>query len=426
MEEIRHEVMVNYLFQQQTANVWLGDDVGRSEGVLVRKTRSEYLACPPELLSTTFATGCIALNVPCALTINSRVIKTLLAWSPDAMDVPLRNGQRVQILRSLIDLPRARKAQCAAFIAANGLLVVWDDGEFPLKGRFLLAVLTSNLPDTTNLVARGKAIESEIMDLVWNTKDVEAEEVVELDDDNEKKPPRVVALEVDEESGEEVHAERKTHMLNAILVALTLFLIAVMLGAGFRQIAIEISVDHNWIRLAFLALTPVQIFFTLVRFLKWWCTRGSLTAGIQFFAQVIVGCLAQCFGPVKQMKENSRFYSAMLPARLKTHQLPHVTVQCPVYKEGLESVIAPTIKSIKQAISTYELQGGSANMFVNDDGLQIIPEEEKKARIDFYSDNGIGWTARPKHNSEGFVRRGKFKKVGCDLVQIFMNEAHPF
>jgi hypothetical protein len=35
-------------------------------------------------------------------------------------------------------------------------------------------------------------------------------------------------------------------------------------------------------------------------------------------------------------------------------------------QEGLSGVITPTVKSIKQAISTYELQGGSANMFIND------------------------------------------------------------
>lgn len=40
----------------------------------------------------------------------------------------------------------------------------------------------------------------------------------------------------------------------------------------------------------------------------------------------------------------------------------------PVYKEGLCGVIEPTVRSIKQAITTYELQGGSANLFVNDDG----------------------------------------------------------
>jgi hypothetical protein len=84
-----------------------------------------------------------------------------------------------------------------------------------------------------------------------------------------------------------------------------------------------------------------------------------------------------------------------------------------VYKEGLSSVIAPTIKSVKQAISTYELQGGSANMFINDDGLQLVSDEEREQRIEFYADHSIGWVARPKHdpNGTGFLRRGKFKKV---------------
>ena len=130
MEDIRHEVMVNYLFQQQCAAMWIGDGSGEFEGVLVRKSRSRYLACPPDLLHSTFAIGCAALNLPCAMTINSRVVKTYLAWSPDALDVPLKNGLRVQVLPCMEELPRARKAQSAAFIAADGLLVVWDDGEF--------------------------------------------------------------------------------------------------------------------------------------------------------------------------------------------------------------------------------------------------------------------------------------------------------
>ena len=103
-----------------------------------------------------------------------------------------------------------------------------------------------------------------------------------------------------------------------------------------------------------------------------------------------------------------------------------MTIQCPVYKEGLNSVIAPTVRSIKQAISTYELQGGSANMFINDDGLQLLDDDERCARIDFYADHQIGWTARPKHDKSegGFQRRGKFKKV-CnhmirDLIPSFL------
>ena len=96
-------------------------------------------------------------------------------------------------------------------------------------------------------------------------------------------------------------------------------------------------------------------------------------------------------------------------------ELPHITIQCPVYKESLSATIAPTIRSIKAAISTYELQGGSANMFVNDDGMQLISEEARQARIDFYTDHNIGWTARPKVGTmvmgKPFERRGKFKKV---------------
>jgi len=80
-------------------------------------------------------------------------------------------------------------------------------------------------------------------------------------------------------------------------------------------------------------------------------------------------------------------------------------------------VIRPTVLSLKAAISTYEMQGGTANIFVNDDGMQLISEDEAMARRDFYEEHNIGWVARPGHNpnpAEGqrrFLRRGKFKKA---------------
>ena len=83
----------------------------------------------------------------------------------------------------------------------------------------------------------------------------------------------------------------------------------------------------------------------------------------------------------------------------------------PVYKEGLAAVIAPTIKSVKKAISTYELQGGTANIFVNDDGIQLLSEQDREDRLNFYEFNQIGWTARPGHGVDGFFRKGKFKKA---------------
>ncbi|KAF4633056.1 hypothetical protein G7Y89_g5069 [Cudoniella acicularis] len=85
------------------------------------------------------------------------------------------------------------------------------------------------------------------------------------------------------------------------------------------------------------------------------------------------------------------------PIMLNRNQtfLPHVIIQMPVYKEGLVGVIQPTIISLKSAISTYELQGGTANIFVNDDGMQLIPEAE----------------AQTQDGEKAFIRKGKFKKA---------------
>src|SRR5271156_3883945 len=121
------------------------------------------------------------------MTVNSRVIRTFLAWSPDAIDVPLMNGLRVQILPTIVDLPRARKHQFAAFIASEALLVVWDD-------------------DASNLVARAKAIEFELMQLVWQTGD--PGDPLEVFD--EKGSPRASQYDVDSESGVMVPEQRQT------------------------------------------------------------------------------------------------------------------------------------------------------------------------------------------------------------------------
>ncbi|KKA26508.1 hypothetical protein TD95_004246 [Thielaviopsis punctulata] len=374
---IRHEVMVNYLYQQQCANLWVSDGGGEVEGILLRRERGHYLACPPELMDSEFEQAVNTMNVQSAMTVNSRVIRSFLQLSPDAIDVPLINGLHIQIIPTIQDLPNARKHQCAAFIAAEGLLVVWDD-------------------DALHLIPRARAIEEELMQLVWKTAHDSENNDGDGDDDNRNNSSKEATervVRIDEESGQIVPEDRPVHLQNALLVALTLFLVAVSLGAAWRQLAVEIAVDGNYKRLAFLVLSPIQVFFTL------------------FFAQVIVGCLAQTFGPVGQMKRNSKFYSAIPSPRLRGPELPHVTIQCPVYKEGLAAVIAPTVKSIKRAISTYELQGGSANLFINDDGMQLLSEEDQEARKGFYFDNGIGWVARPGHGQNGFVRRGKFKKA---------------
>ena len=179
------------------------------------------MACPPQLGSSPFALACSAMNVQAAMTVNSRVIKTFLQWSPDAVDVPLMNGLRVQILPTIEDLPRARKHQFAAFVASEGLLIVWDD-------------------DPLHLVQRAKAIESELMELVWKAGNTD-------DEEDEKRGGNIAEAEIDEESGEVKPEKRPIHLQNTVLVSLTLILVTVSLGAAWRELAIEVSVDGNYV-----------------------------------------------------------------------------------------------------------------------------------------------------------------------------------
>lgn len=71
LDDIKHEVMVNYLYQQQCSHLWVSDGSGEIEGVLLRKSRGQYMACPPQLGSSPFALACAALNVQVCVTVRS-------------------------------------------------------------------------------------------------------------------------------------------------------------------------------------------------------------------------------------------------------------------------------------------------------------------------------------------------------------------
>ena len=62
-DDIKYEVMVNYLFQQQCSYLWVSQGNNAMEGVLLRKTRNQYLACPPQLAGSELAASCAELNV---------------------------------------------------------------------------------------------------------------------------------------------------------------------------------------------------------------------------------------------------------------------------------------------------------------------------------------------------------------------------
>jgi hypothetical protein len=91
----------------------------------------------------------------------------------------------------------------------------------------------------------------------------------------------------------------------------------------------------------------------------------------------------------------------------------------PVYKEGLKNVIIPSINSLVTAIKHYESQGGTASIFVNDDGMQLVSPEQAEARKAYYELHGIGFACRPPHNVTYKDEKGKQKPLAKDDPAFF-------
>jgi hypothetical protein len=87
----------------------------------------------------------------------------------------------------------------------------------------------------------------------------------------------------------------------------------------------------------------------------------------------------------------------------------------------------PTIDSLKAAVTTFERQGGTVNIIVCDDGLQVVGDEDRETRIKYYRDNNLAYVARPPHGQDGFLRRGRFKKAGnlnhCNILSLEIERA---
>jgi hypothetical protein len=74
IEDIKHEIMVNHLFQQQCGRLWIGNGSGELEGVLLRKSRGEYFTCPPQLETSMLAYYCAQMNLQVCATRGAEVV----------------------------------------------------------------------------------------------------------------------------------------------------------------------------------------------------------------------------------------------------------------------------------------------------------------------------------------------------------------
>ena len=180
------------------------------------------------------------------ISIKDRVVTCLLSRN-ELIYIPIEDNLRLQILPSVEYLPTCQRHQNAAFIRNQHMLVVWADSVEAAEERAeryldqLVRVFSQGFSDYRE--------KSQKQDLL-------IKEVPAYSEDNSS---GIADLE-----DEPQEAPRRPVLIQAILTAVTLLLIIGAIGLGWRQIAIETSVDRNYVRLAFIIAAPFQIWLALV------------------------------------------------------------------------------------------------------------------------------------------------------------------
>ncbi|TLD36321.1 NCP1 protein [Venturia nashicola] len=393
-DSARYKVMIKYMYGRVTNQNWLPDaGSGKPRGVLLRKVRGEYI-CEPENIDPVLLDAVKTMNVEVAFTMATETVSAILnTLTSGQTEIYLGNGSQLQIIDSLASISTStKKLQYAALIREEKLMLVWHD-------------------DLDRIMNHAARLEDKLLGLVWGTTvspfsfaytpGTSANPSLYNFAMEKEKAPIEIVEEVLEDGQARMAKESLARPLvftSSVYAGLAcLLIIVLLLGFGTSNLLGQSLVDGFYVRFALVATEPIFMLFSI------------------FFAIVLFTNIFQVAGPIGSLKTNSRFFSAIKPDLSQCYaggfSPPHITIQMPVYKESLTGVIIPTVTSLKAAISHYESHGGSASIFMNDDGFAFLTDAEREERINFYHDNNIGWVARPKHNDNGYLRRGKFKKA---------------
>lgn len=407
--------MVSYLYGRITASRWLPLQLPENEpkGLLLRQSRGTYVTEPAQIDPLLLA-AIQKMNAEVAFTMTTETMNVIFSGlTQDQGEVILENGSQLQVVESLAAIAAGsanlRFFQYAALLRAERVLLVWHDDldkvlrhAAEMEHKLLSLIWRAARPMSMVPSPLSSMPASGMASPVGSTYNLSAEV---------KKAPATTIIQetptMDEEKGHTgaESLQRPVVVTSTLYVALGLAaLIIVLIGMTLSELIASTLVDGNYMRLALLAALPFIMALTL------------------FFTTVVFGSLFQALGPIGTCKSNTRYHSPIKPNITRAYAAgftpPPITIQMPVYKESLTQTIKPTVESLKAAISHYESHGGTASIFINDDGIQLISEEDAAARRDFYLDNNIGWVGRPGHNSKPwgedgstFKRGGKFKKA---------------
>ncbi|KAL0959386.1 hypothetical protein HGRIS_014637 [Hohenbuehelia grisea] len=451
MDYDRWDAVLHYLFRQTQGDAWFRpDEQNISSGVAIRiSPGAGTIDSPPEFRIfpyeradlEPFEAAVVGLNPEVAVKVRSAAVHAALSETPpDERSIYVDANTRIQILDTMLHLPHADKEQSAAFIRDERVLVVWShslDAIIPTCHDFedrLIKLLWRSRPGPSASLSGSPSLAGSVSGhslshaasstasgaaatpgsrsaLASAYIDADADEkgkiglVAPTGKDAQRKGKRTwygkkVPLKTPEE--QDLEDQRRAQYRPAMLYAplyngLAAGIAFIFIGNGIKTLLQEWTLDGGAIRFALLATCPLLYCVSL------------------FFAIQLIQNLTMAIGPIAHYHQNSKFYSAIKPRPnfAVDNNLPHITIQMPVYKESLESVLAPSIESIKKAMQTYARQGGTSTIFINDDGLRAIPAPDRDERISFYANHNIGWVARPKHDDapDGFHRAGRFKKA---------------
>ena len=160
--------------------------------------------------------------------------------------VQIRSGLRLQIIPDFEALPFCQRAQSAAFIASNQLLVVWSDDPKSLVER--AEMIINSLMRMTCGDEFGFPDDDELDEITGKTAWTGIAEYHDVQDPNE--------------SNTEDHRELK--VWQSLYTGISIIMLVVCVGCGFREVAIEHVHEPNWLRMLFVLVTPAQIWLSLV------------------------------------------------------------------------------------------------------------------------------------------------------------------
>jgi len=192
------------------------------------------------------------------------VIQTFLR-SSNLPYVPLSDGLRLQVIPDISFLSRCQKHHFAAFVQDPGMLVVWDD-------------------DPEHIVFRAEQIQQHLVGMIWRNDGMKDEgdykTALAKSTFTSKSPTVNISAKEMLEDGLELDLQssdkpRRVLLFQPILMAITGVLVILTIGVGWRKIAIELKVDHSYMRCLLAVAAPLQIWLGWVR-------------GVQIYTQLML------------------------------------------------------------------------------------------------------------------------------------------